>query len=109
MNIFTRSSIELISKGFDSGSSSPTTQSFLFFRHGFHPASEALLPAYRKTLLKYIHAILEIYFTGVSIDLPPTAYKLSKNHMNIIWQNENKSELFYLCDKNHILTVKILR
>ena len=79
MNIFTRSSIELISKGFDSGSSSPTTQSFLFFRHGFHPASEALLPAYRKTLLKYIHAILGTYFTGAPIDLLPTAYKLSKN------------------------------
>ena len=61
----------------------PTTQCFLFFRSGFHTAIESLY-FYRKTLLKYIQTILETYFTGVSIDLLPTAYKLSKSDVNVV-------------------------
>ena len=79
MNILTRSSIELVSPSVYSGTSCPTTQCFLFFRSGFHMAIESLY-FYRKTLLKFIQTILETYFTGASIDLLPTAYKLSKNN-----------------------------
>ena len=93
MNI-TRSSIELVSPSVSSGTSCPTTQRFLFFGHGFHTATEALLPNCRKTLLKYIHAIFGNLFYGTTLRFVPTAYKLSKNDIDIIEKKYIKVKYF---------------
>jgi hypothetical protein len=60
--IFTRSSIELVSAGVNSGASRPTTRCFCFFRSGFHTVMN-LLRFFRKAPIKYIQTILGISFT----------------------------------------------
>ena len=82
MNIFTRSSIELISAGVNSGDSRPTTRCFLFFGFGFHARVESLY-YYPKASLKYIRTIFRNLFYEDSVRQSSTSYKLSKNNKKL--------------------------